>query len=394
PPSCPAGQVLCGGACTAPVLPELGARTPTAGDYGDDWFEENDIAVDPCTGNIGLAYTRQIAGGANWEIHVVVVPAAAGAAATTPVRVTTAPGKADSVAVAWAGDRFGVFWSDPRHDPAPETCTSSCLQELYYAAFDSTTGAVVTPEVRLTTHASMFRAGSTRAAWSPDAREIGVTWTDSRGSRQVHAAIVAPDGTMRAEQVVSTAPTGLRGNTPRIVWNDGAWQLVYRHDEPDGSRPDYLHTRRLEVDGTLGPVDPLGVAAEQIGLVARGASGYATITTGGSSLALRLWDLTWTATTTLPVTLSSFDGTRAMAEDGSNLYATDTGSTFSIVRINSLGTETGRIALTSDTRMRAASDVRMHRIGTRLVVSWLWSTGGITPDVHHQVHVVDTSSAI
>src|SRR5690606_40396765 len=45
-------------------------------------------------------------------------------------------------AVAWAGDRFGVFSSEPRHDPAPETCGSSCLQELYYAAFDPMTGAI------------------------------------------------------------------------------------------------------------------------------------------------------------------------------------------------------------------------------------------------------------
>lgn len=323
-----------------------------------------------------------------------MVPAAAGASATTPVRVTTAPGKADSVAVAWAGDRFGVFWSEPRHDPAPETCGSSCLQELYYAAFDPMTGAIVVPEVRLTTHASSYRAGSTRAVWSPEAGEIGVAWTDSRTSRQVHAAIVDPDGRIRAEQVVSAATSPQRGNTPRIVWNDGAWHVLYRHDDPDGGRPDYLHTRRLDVTGTLGPDVDLRVPAEQIGLTARGDSGYATLTSGGSPLALRLWSLDWTATTTLPLSIGTYDGSRELVWDGSSLYATDTGLTLQIVRYNALGTETGRIALTSDTRMRSASGLRMHRIGSRLVIMWLWSTGGLSPTVHHQVHVVDTSSAM
>lgn len=391
--TCPAGQYLCAGACTAPVLPDVGARTPTSGRYSDDWLDEGDIAVDPCTGNVGLAFPRQVSGGENWEIWVTVVPAAGGASPTTPVRVTTAPGQADSVAVAWAGDRFGVFWSDPRHDPAPESC-SSCLQELYYAAFDTTTGAIVVPEVRLTTHASSYRAGGTRAVWGPDAGAIGVAWTDSRGSRQVHGAIVSPEGVMRAEQAVSAAPSTHRGNTPRIVWNDGAWQLLYRHDDPDGARPDYLHTRRLEPSGTLGADVDLRVPAEQIGLTARDGIGYATVTGGGSPLSLRLWDLGWTATTTLASTTGTFDGTRELAWDGANLYVTSTGLRLEVVRYNGLGTETGRILLTNDSLQRSASGLRMHRLGTRLVVSWMWSTGGISPIAHHQVHVVDTSSAM
>lgn len=394
PSSCPDGEVLCGGSCRAPVVPDVGVRTPTTGRWSNDWLEEGDIAVDPCTGNVGLAWAQQVAGGANWEIYVSVVPAALGAAATAPVRITTAPGKADSVAVAWAGDSFGLFWSDPRHDAAPEACTTRCLSELYFASFDATTGVVVVPEVRLTTHAGAFRAGSTRATWGPGAREIGVTWTDSMGSREVHAAIVSPGGVMRAEGVVSAAIDPARGNSPHIVWNQNAWQLLYRHDDPDGSRPDYLHTRALDVAGTLGADLDLGVPAEQIALTARGTFGYATITTGGSPLSLRLWDLGWTATTTLASTTSTFDGTRGLAWDGANLYATSATATFDVIRYNGLGTETGRIPLTADSLERNASEIRMHRVGSRLVLMWIWGTGGLSPVIHHRVQVVETTSAM
>lgn len=393
PATCPDGEVRCGGACVPPVLPDVGARTPTTGRWGEDWLDAGDVAVDPCTGNVGLAWPQQVARGDNWEIYVSVVPAAFGAPATAPVRITTAPGRASDVAVAWAGDRFGVFWADPRHDPAPETC-SRCLAELYYAAFDPVTGAVVVPEVRLTTNASDYTAGSTRAVWGPGAGEIGVVWTDSRGSREVHAAIVDPAGGVRASQVVSDAPDPQRGNSPRVVWNDDAWQILYRHDDPSGSRPDYLHVRALDVSGTLGADLDLRVPAEQIALTARGAFGYATITTGGSPLSLRLWDLGWMATTTLPVSASTFDGSRGLVWDGSALYATDTGTTLEVIRFNDLGTETGRIPLTSDSRTRAANDLRMHRIGSRLVVSWGWSTGGLSPVAHQQVHVVESSAAM
>lgn len=393
PTSCPDEEVLCGGACVAPTLPDVGPRTPTSGRWGNDWMEGGDIAVDPCTGNVGLAWSQQVSGGDNWEVYVAVVPAALGASATTPVRVSTAPGAAAAVALSWAGDRFGVFWSDPRHDPAPETC-SRCLSELYYAAFDPTSGAIVTPERRLTNHPSDYAAGSTRAVWGPAPREIGVTWTDSRGSREVHAAIVSPDGVMRAEQVVSAAPDPQRGNTPSIVWNDDAWQLLYRHDDPSGSRPDYLHTRSLDVSGTLGADLDLRVPAEQIALTARGSFGYATVTTGGSALALRLWDLGWMATTTLPSMASTFDGSRGLVWDGADIFVTSTGTTFEVIRLNGLGTETGRIPLTSDSRTRSASNIRMHRLGTRLILMWEWSTGGLSPVFHHQVQVVETTSAM
>ena len=144
----------------------------------------------------------------------------------------------------------------------------------------------------------------------------------------------------------------------------------------------------------LGADVDLRVPAEQIGLTARDGIGYATVTGGGSPLSLRLWDLGWTATTTLASTTGTFDGSRELAWDGANLYVTSTGLRLEIVRYNGLGTETGRILLTNDSLQRSASGLRMHRLGTRLVVSWMWSTGGLSPIAHHQVQVVDTSSAM
>ena len=230
--------------------------------------------------------------------------------------------------------------------------------------------------------------------YGPATGEVGVAWVDVYGTRQVYGAIVAPDGTMRAETEVSAAVSPQRGNSPRIVWNDDAWVLLYRHDDPDGARPDYLHTRKLGVSGLLSPDLDLRVPAEQIALTARGTLGYATVTTGGSPLQLRLWDLGWTATTTLAVSTSTFDGSRGLAWDGDDLFVTNTGGTFDIVRFNGLGTETGRIPLTMDSGERAASDVVMHRLGTRLILSWIYATRVAGSTVHHRVQVVDTSSAM
>ncbi len=392
PGACPDEQVRCGGACVAPTLPDVGVRLPTTGDYGVDWFESGDVAIDPCTGTIGLAYAEQLGGSENWEVYFVTVPATLGSPSSTPIRITTAPGPADSVAIAWAGDRFLVFWSDPRHDPMPEAC-SRCLSELYVAGFDAS-GAMRVPETRLTTYPSDHRVASTRAVYGPATGEVGLAWVSTAGTRQVFGGIVAPDGTLRDAQVVSTATAPQYGSSPRVVWNDDAWVFLYRHDDPDGARPDYLHTRKLGPSGLLSPDLDLRVPAEQIALTARGTLGYATVTTGGSPLALRLWDLGWTATTTLAIDASTFDGTRGLAWDGADLFVTSTGLTFEILRLNGLGTETGAIPLTMDSGERAAGDVVMHRLGTRLVLHWVYATRVAGSTVHHRIQVVDTSSAM
>ncbi len=392
PTSCPEGEVLCGGACRAPMLPEVGTRRAANGRWMMDWLGEADVAIDPCTGNMGVAWAQMVAGGDNYEIYVSVVPASATAPATAPVRVTTAPGMAASPAVSWAGDRFGVFWSDPRHDPLPEACEPRCLSELYYAAFDPTSGALVVPEQRLTTHASGYRAHSARATWGPSAGAMAVAWVDGLGDREVHAAIVRADGTLAWTDVVSAAaPTW--GATPQVVWSEGVWHLLYRHDDTDGARPDYVHVRTLDADGTLGVDRDTMLSAEQIGFTPRGPLGFATITTGHTPLALRLWSPTWTATTTLAVTYGTFDGSWGLSWDGASLYVTHAGgAAFELVRLNGLGTETGRVTITSSADERNPGSIRLHRVGTRLVLLWRWGTGGVSPTVHHTVHVLDTSS--
>jgi len=391
PLECEPGTFLCGGACVPPTPPAVGVRTPTTGRYGMDWFDSGDLAVDPCTGTMGLVYAQQISGSNNDEIFFVVIPPELGATVIGPVRVTTAPGPASDVAIAWAGDRFLLFWSDPRHDAAPESCTR-CLSELYTAAYDRA-GAMLVTERRLTTYSTAHRVASIRAASDPSGSEVGVTWVSADGTRQVFGGIVGPDGAMRAQQVVSAAPMGLTGNTPSIVWNEG-WVILYRHDEPDGSRPDYLHTRTLGRSGLLSTDLDLRVPAEQIALTSRGAAGYATVTTGGSALALRLWDAGWTATTTLPITSGTFDGSRGLGWNGSDLFVTDAALSLSLVRRNGLGTETGRILLTSDPGERAANDLRMIVLGDRIVLEWVHATMVAGSVVRHRIQVVDVASAM
>lgn len=388
PPRCDAGLVLCGGSCVAPVAPEVGVRSPTTGTYGADMFYEGDLAIDPCTGTMGLAYAQQVMRSDNDEVFLVILPPTLAGTPIGPIRVTTAPGPASSAAIAWARDRFFVFWSDPRHDPAPETCTR-CLSELYVAIYDAS-GTVLVPDTRLTTSSGSTTIASLVAVAHPTSGEVAITWTDS-GDRQVHVGIVGPSGAMRDAQVVSAAMAPQRGNSPHVVWNDG-WTILYRHDDPDGARPDYLHTRTLSSDGTLSADDDLSVPAEQIALASRGALGHATITTGGSALALRLWDPSWTATTTLPITSGTFDGTRGLGWDGTSLYYTSSDLSVNVVRTNGLGTETGRVALTSDPGERGATDLTMHVIGSRLVFEWVHATVVAGSVVHHRIQVIDTSS--
>lgn len=388
PPRCDAGRVLCGGACVAPTAPEIGVRSPTTGTYGTDMFYAGDLAVDPCTGTMGLAYTQQVMRSDNDETFLVILPPTLAGTPIGPIRVTTAPGPATSAAIAWASDRFFVFWSDPRHDPAPETCTR-CLSELYVAVFDAS-GAALVPETRLTTSSGSTTISSLVAVGHPTSGEVAIAWTDS-GDRQVHVGIVGPSGAMRDAQVVSSAMPPQRGNSPNMAWNDG-WTLLYRHDDPDGARPDYLHTRTLSSDGTLSADDDLSVPAEQIVLASRGALGHATITTGGSALALRLWDPSWSATTTLPVSSSTFDGSRGLAWDGTSLYYTSTDLAVNVVRTTDLGTETGRVALTSDPGERSAGDITMHLVGSRLVFEWVHATTVAGSVVHHRIQVIDTTS--
>jgi hypothetical protein len=387
PPRCDEASVLCGGVCVAPTTPELGVRTPTTGTYGNDMFYAGDLAVDPCTGTMGLAYAQQISRSDNDETFLMILAPTLAGAPIGPIRVTTAPGPATSAAIAWARDRFFVFWSDPRHDPAPETCTR-CLSELYVAAYDRD-GTVVTPETRLTTSAGSTTIASLTAVAHPSSGEVLVAWTDS-GDRQVHAGIVGPSGAMRDAQVVSEAVSPQRGNSPFVVWNDG-WTILYRHDDPDGARPDYLHARTLASDGTLGADVDLRVPAEQIALASRGALGHATITTGGSALALRLWDPSWTATTTLPITSGTFDGSRGLGWDGTSLFFSDTSLSVSLVRLNALGTETGRVALTSDVGERSTNDLTMHLLGGRAIFEWVYATTPGGSVVHHRIEVRDTS---
>ncbi len=386
PVACGAGTVLCDGACRAPVSPDVGVWTPTTGTYRTSMFDTGALAVDPCTGTMAIAYPQQVGGSANTEMQLVILPPALGATPIGPIRVTTAPGPAASPAIAFARDRFYVFWSDARHDLAPETC-SRCLSELYVAAYDLA-GTQVTPETRLTTGVASTTVANVVAVAHPTNGEAFVGWTDS-ASNQVSAGIVGASGAMRARQTVSEVTSPRRANSLRAVWNDG-FALLYRHDEPDGSSPDYLHSRTMLEDGTLLADHDLRVAAEQIAFTSRGEAGYVTVTTGGSPLALRLWDPAWTATTTLPVSFGTFDGTRGLGWDGSSLYVTDVTSVVAAVRLNALGTETGRVVLTSAAPERAATHLGLEVVGTRLVFFWVYTTsaGG----AHHRVQVIDASS--
>lgn len=386
PSSCAAGMVWCGGVCRAPSLPDEGVRTPTVGRYGTDAFSRGALAVDPCTGTMGLAYPQQVSGSANTEMQLVILPPALDATPIGPIRVTTAPGPAASPAIAFARDRFYVFWSDARHDLAPETC-DRCLSELYVAAY-GLTGTQVTPETRLTTGAASTTVANVVAVAHPTNGEAFVGWTDS-ASNQVSAGIVGPSGAMRARQTASEVTSPRRANSLRAVWNDG-FTLLYRHDEPNGSSPDYLHGRTMLDDGTLLADHDLRVAAEQLAFASRGEAGYVTVTTGGSPLALRLWDPAWTATTTLPVSYGTFDGTRGLGWDGSSLYVTDVTSVVAAVRLNALGTQTGRVVLTSAAFERSATDIVLHVVGSRLVFEWVYTTsaGGS----YHRVQVIDRSA--
>ena len=387
---CGFGSVLCSGSCVTPIAPELGVRTPTTGRYGMDYFDAGDLAIDPCTGTLGLAYAQQVMGSENDEVFFLILGPSLSATPIGPLRVTTAPGAAQSVSITWANDRFFVFWSDPRHDAAPESCTR-CDGALYVAAFGRD-GTQVLAETRLTTTPDIELGGIVATA-HPSSGEVMVVWSQS-DTRQLHAGIVAPDGTMRAEQVVSATTAPQYGSTPHVVWNDG-WTIFYRHDDPDGARPDYFHVRSLAGDGTLGPDLDLGVYGEQIALTSRGASGHATITTGGgSSLALRLWDASWTATTTLPITSGTFDGTRGLAFDGTSLFHTDGQLALSVVRRNGLGTETGRFVLTSDRDESLASELELTSMGGRLVVFWLHPDVAAGSIIHHRIQVLDAASVM
>ncbi len=387
---CGFGSVLCGGSCVTPTAPALGVRTPTTGRYGMDFFDAGDLAIDPCTGTMGLAYSQQVMGSDNDEVFFLVLGPSLSATPIGPVRVTTAPGPAISVSIAWARDRFFVFWSDPRHDPAPETCTR-CDGALYVAAYEAT-GTQVLAETRLVTTPDI-QLGSIVATAHPTSGEVMVVWSES-SDRQLHAGIVAPDGTMRAEQVVSATTAPQYGSSPHVVWNDG-WTIFYRHDDPDGGRADYFHVRSLAADGTLGVDRDLGVYGEQIALASRGAAGHVTVTTGGGSgLALRLWDPSWSATTTLPITSGTYDGTRGLGFDGTSVFHTDGQLALSVVRRNGLGTETGRITLTSDRNESLASELEMTVMGDRLVVFFLHPDVAAGSIIHHRIQVVDAASAM
>ena len=107
---------------------------------------------------------------------------------------------------------------------------------------------------------------------------------------------------------------------------------------------------------------------------------------------MRLWDRAWTATTTLPVTSGTFDGTRGLGWDGTSLYLTDGSLSVSVVCYNGLGTETGRVSLTSDPGERSAGVRVMHVVSSRLVLGWVHATSPGGSVVHHRIQVVDLSS--
>lgn len=354
-------------ACSPALAPEVGARTPTSDRTAPR--HEGDFAVDPCTGDVGFAWVEEVAGDStNREVWFRVLPAAAGGALGAPVRLTAAPGPAFEPRVVWAGDRYVVLWIDQRHDLRPDTCTSHCRMELYFAALDPS-GTVVVAERRLTDKPDMMLhlAASSRA----DGR-VAAVWVDRRSSTEIWAALIEPDGTLALDLQANDAATGTEAYDPSIQWSSAdEWVITYS-DRP-GS--DYVYVRTMDDDGTLRAARNV-MSGSRPRLAERADGTWALLAQASSQLSFL--DAGFDFVTMLASGgATNYDGTWALGWLGDRLFLTS--SDFSGGSYRTTLVETNALGVRVDTHVlftppvgviEGASDVALEVVGDRIVVEW------------------------
>ena len=123
-----------GGPSCPVVAPLPGIYTPTTGRSAEVF--EGSVAVNPCTGEMGLAWSEQEGSGGNHEVHFML-RGRDGTALTTPHRLTAAPGPSDRPKVVWreTGTACSGRTCATTHGRTPRT-SHRCI-EVYYAAYDA-----------------------------------------------------------------------------------------------------------------------------------------------------------------------------------------------------------------------------------------------------------------
>jgi hypothetical protein len=362
------------------VAPLPGIRTPTTGRSAE--LFEGSVAVNPCTGEMGMAWSEQEGTGGNHEVYFVLL-GRDGTALTTPHRLTAAPGPSDRPKVVWAGDRYALFWEDMRHDPWPDSCTSHCRIELYFAAYDAA-GAPLVGETRLTDKEDMILQA--RAAARPDG-EMAVTWVDRRVSTEIYAMLVSPDGTSRSEQQVNeTTPDHSEAYNPSVHYWDDKWLTIYS-DRRSGS--DSIYVRTIDPSGALDAEHLIAVG--DLPVIARRGPGEHTILSqgGAEGTVLRFVDASWAVVTTVPADeLTSADGSWVLLWDGASHWGTTATSRdgFQLVEYNGLGVPLRTVTVDSMATYPYPYDVEMFLVGSTFVIEYLGTTTG-GPPYHHRLVV-------
>jgi hypothetical protein len=366
-----------GTSCTV-VAPVPGIYNPTAGRTAD--LYEGSVAVNPCTGEMGFAWSEQEGTGGNHEVYFVLL-GRDGTALTTPHRLTAAPGPSDRPKVVWAGDRYALFWEDMRHDPFPDSCTSHCRIELYYAAYDAT-GTLLVGETRLTDKEDMIL--QMRAAARDDG-EMAVTWVDRRNTTEIYAMLVSPDGSSRSEQQVNeTTVDHSEAYTPKVHWFDDRWLITYS-DRRSGT--DSIYVRTITASGVLEDEHLIGVG-NYPAIARRGPGEYTILSEGGGvGDVLRFVDPAWTVVTTVPAAeLSTVDGSWALIWDGASHWGTTAAAEgFQLVEYNALGVLLRTVTVDPLTSDLYPKDVEASLIGTTFVIEAYTTAAGTLPYIHHVV---------
>lgn len=356
----PDGGAVDGGPFSCPIVePDPGVRHPNSD--GVEYGASAGFAVNPCTGEIGYAWSAR-AGGPRTEIFFRVL-AKNGVDMSAPVRLTAAPGASSQPQVVFVRDRYVVLWTDQRHDPIPDACMP-CREELYFAALDLS-GGLLLPERRLTNKPNAILHLAARGHAETD--RVLATWVDRRNGTEIYGAFIGPDGTVDVERQVNDPNTGTEAYYPRPLWNGQEWLVFYS----DRQGSDQRYVRTFDRAGTLGAELTLGWGYNQA--TALHGTGYVALATGTNvfSNSLLFLDSAFQRVTELEATFANtFDGTWDIRSTGTSIWVTmaDNQGT-GVNELNSLGVLLRHLdADPTDTGQ--PSDVDLELIGNRLVLEW------------------------
>ncbi len=283
-----------------------------------------------------------------------------------------------------AGDRFLVVWSDPRNDANPDTCDRTCQRDVYLSAYDTTDGSSLVTERRLTTTSQ--RIDDVRVAYLPEADRILVTWLRNDTSAgtdpySLHGVVVDRTGRTTLPPVrLDPPPTSGNRVLSGVPHPDGDhWLLLYLEGGSSSISPTYLRARTFAPDGTLGPPQEPTLRVRHPTVPARRLDDgrWATLTaeTSPNGIYLRWWDsTTWEEATRRVLVPLSVHQPRMLAWDGVNFYGIN-GPTrqYDLIRLNSDGIETGRIALdqADDSFSNRLWPRFVRHVAGRVVAAWV-----------------------